>query len=234
MDLTDNERCFDLRDLVWYLSEQMGTLPFQHHCSHSFAWNTPNHNILVPRMDALWGNKAISDGSGPHSYWESDMNRSAWGSKGSWDGAGGSSFGQEETVLNHNPHDHFICLDSCSDQGDKAVKKGDAFIIRLHMLKLYLSSQCVDIFPVIAQLHLRKQGSRKVKRSALSISNFALDGCISLCFISLHRLMAFQCCTQSNDTWTKQLTLDMLKQFNLFLLTRLSSINWRSKFYCTV
>lgn len=66
-------------------------------------------------------------------------------------------------------------------------------------LHVYICSNCFCCFHVNAQLHLRKQGSRKANRSASSISNFGLDSCISLfIFISVvwtQKLTAFQWCT---------------------------------------
>lgn len=57
---------------------------------------------------------------------------------------------------------------------------------RCLQLRVYICSNCFCCSHVNAQLHLRKQGSRKVNRSALSISNFGLDSCISLfIFISV-------------------------------------------------
>lgn len=97
-------------------------------------------------------------------------------------------------------------------------------------LHVYICSNCFCCFHVNAQLHLRKQGSRKANRSASSISNFGLDSGISLfIFISVvwtQKLTAFQWCTLGpNCYWWYALKTP----FDLFVL-----VNWRSMFYCTV
>lgn len=101
--------------------------------------------------------------------------------------------------------------------------KGDAFITCLHMLRLclYGSSWCIFYFHVNAQLHLRIQGSRKVKRSASGISRLHIFPLRSSYhhFEQIHNGIALLYST--SDTWTKQLTILYFNK-NTFL-TSLSS-----------
>lgn len=117
--------------------------------------------------------------------------------------------------------------------------KGDAFIIRLHYVKTVLVSKFTMhcYFHVNAQLHLRKQGSRKVTHSALSISNFGSDRCISFHFSFSYlyfgqRNNSISMLYTNSDTWTKRLTMVCFNTNTFF--DRFVLINWRSKFYCTV
>lgn len=90
------------------------------------------------------------------------------------------------------------------DAGTKPLRSMPSFHVYISVFVSKFTSHCY--FYVYAQLHLRKQGSRKVEHSALSISNIDLDS-IFPPFIS------YLCFGQRNDgvsifyTWTKQLTL---------------------------
>lgn len=148
--------------------------------------------MCVPSMDALWGHKtSLSEGSGPHSHWWSDMKRSAWGSKGSLDGS--KSVIKKKKKETTKPF-HLFGLVTWA-----LAVKGDAFITCLHMLKLFLfqSSQCVVNFTSMLNCTWGNKGQEKWNILLQALATFGLDSCISFYFHTWgldKDIMAFQCC----------------------------------------
>lgn len=85
--------------------------------------------------------------------------------------------------------------------------------LRVYILYVFVFKVIMHCyFHMTAQLHLRKQGSLKVKHSALNISNFGLiDSFISFYFLfhisTLERKYGISILYTTTYTWTKQLTI---------------------------
>lgn len=152
-----------LRDLV-HEKYPDGGLMLQHQWPNSSASSIQNYNTCVPSMDALWGHKtSLSGGSGPRSYWWSDMKRSACGSKGSLDGI--DIVG--ESQLYQKPQNHLFGLLTRAP-----AVKGDAFITCLYVyLFLFQNSQSVVTFMWMLNCTWGNKGQEKWNFLLLSISN---------------------------------------------------------------
>lgn len=149
----------------------MGTLTLSLHWPYSSASTTQNYNISVPMH---YGDTASPTGGSGQLLvkWQEEK---CLRFESSLDGGSRSiSAGKEEPDLS-NATKSFPMFEHLTRV---TAGKGDAFITSLHTVCF-----CC-YFHVTARLHLRKQGSLKVKHSALSISNFRLlDTCNSFYFL---------------------------------------------------
>lgn len=155
-----------------------------------------------------------------HSYWWSDMKRSAWGSKGSLDG---KSWLYQKTTKSFHLFGHLTRA---------LAVKVDAFFRCMLKLFLYQSSQRIVIFMWMLNCTWGNKGQEKFcfNHQQLWIRHLCI----------FHLFISYLCLGRRNNSisifytniWTKQLTVVCFNTNTFF--DQLVLINWRSKFYRTV